>query len=173
MSNYDEDASIVNDLLDLEILIVRPVAQVWKQWLDLSSWVISHDIEQVEGERDEVGGITRVSDRCSKEVGYPTPHYHYCKVIELIPQRRYVLKSYTEKGGSYGLQFIGFDEARFHIVDRDSTKVHFRFLGETRGMATLIVEHPAKLTEVGSDNHMWRNLENLKRIVESQPRTAE
>src|SRR5688572_18345564 len=110
MIHHDEDPSIYNGHYEVEIVMDRPVAQVWRQFLDIGSWVTSHDIELVAGSRDAVGAITRVSFRKAKEVGMPEPHHHYCKITKLIPERQYVLKTYAEKGGSYGWEIVAFDD---------------------------------------------------------------
>jgi len=172
VTNYDEDPSVENEIVDLEIVIDRPVSQVWNKWMDLSSWVTSHDIEQVAGTRDAVGGITRVSYRAAKEIGPPPPHYHYNKVIHVVPEKQYVLKSYAEKGGSYGQYFIGFDETRFYAMD-GKTRVSFRFFGHSQGAADVVVKNPDKAKEFANVPHMQMNLENLKRLLESEPRIKE
>jgi hypothetical protein len=162
MSNCDEDQSIQNTLLELEIVIDRPVAQVWRQWLDIGSWVTSHNIENVHGTPGTVGSITRPSFKMAPERGMPLPHHHYCKIIKLDPERQYVLKTYSEKGGSYGMQIVGFDDARFIAVD-GKTKITFRFFGELKAKAF----RKGPSINLDDDNHMMKNLENLKRIVES------
>jgi hypothetical protein len=164
MCNFDEDPSVLNSLLDLEVLINRPVEQVWRQWLDFGSWVTSHDIEEISEAKRTIGAITRASFRRAKEVGYPLPHYHYCKIIKLVPERQYVLKTYSEKGGSYGMQMTGFDEGRFISVD-GTTKVIYRFVGEYKGEA---IAHDSPVKNHDDDDHMLKNLQNLKRIVESR-----
>jgi len=166
MNNPLEDISIENVLLDLEILIGASVSRVWTQWIDMASWVTSHTIEHVSGEIGSLGLISRASFRHAAEMGYPAPHYHYNQVLKVIPERQYTFKTYSEAGGSYGLRMLGFDDARFIVVD-DKTKVTFRFYGEYK---TEIPRDPLK-TSSGDGNHMMRNLENLKRIVEGRLRT--
>lgn len=164
MSNCDEDRSVYNGHFEVEVLINRPVARVWRQYLDIGSWVTSHDIEQVYGEPDAVGCITRCSARAAKALGVPQPHYHYCKIIKLVPRRQYVLKSYAEKGGSYGMEAVtGFDDTRF-IEIGNTTKVVFNIFAEMRG--EVVAKDPAAMNLDPSG--MIGNLNNLKRIVESQ-----
>jgi hypothetical protein len=162
MSDCDEDRSIYNGHFEVEVVIHRPVAQVWHQFLDIGSWVTSHDIEEVHGERDSVGSITRCSSKAAKQLGVPPPHYHYCKIIKLVPERQYVLKSYAEKGGSYGMQAItGFDDTRF-IEMGNKTKVVFNIFAAMRGEA--IAKDPAAMNLDPSG--MIANLNKLKHIVE-------
>jgi hypothetical protein len=164
MSSHDEDPSITNSVTELQVFIDRPISQVWKQFLDLGSWVTSHQIEEISEEKRTIGAITRVSNARAKELGLPLPHHHYCKLIKLVPERQYVLKAYSEKGGSYGTQYSGFDDARF--VSKDGgTELTFSFYDEIRSDRTDVT----KSTEA-SDDGMKRNLLNLKRIVEGQPR---
>ena len=167
MSKFDEDSLVHNNILDLEIVIDRSVAQVWKQLMDVGSWVTSHDIEEVSDVRRTLGAITRVSARRAKELGFPPPHYHYCKIIHLIPERQCVLKSYSEKGGSYGMRMTGFDDTRLIAVD-GQTKISFRAYSEYRG--ELLIKMSEALKSAEEDDHMLKNVENLKRIVENQPR---
>jgi hypothetical protein len=165
MSQVDEDSSVHNSTDDLEIFIARPTAQVWRQCIDAASWVTSHHVENVRGAPGALGSITRVSFKRARELGMPLPHYHYCKVIQLVPERQYVLKAYSERGGSYGVCLTGFDDTRFFSVD-GGTKITFRAYSEYKG--ELVTNEPSALKDAEEDNHMLQNLENLKRIVESQ-----
>src|SRR5689334_839144 len=134
MSNYDEDPSIHNGVLELEITIDRPIGQVWHQLLDIGSWVTSHTIEEVSEAKRTVGAITRVSFKRAKELGFPPPHYHYCKIIKLVPEQQYVLKAYSELGSSsYGVQMTGFDDTRLVAVDGNKTKVIFLAYDQIKG----------------------------------------
>jgi hypothetical protein len=118
------------------------------------------------GTPDSVGWIFRCSFKRSKELGLPEPHWHYCKLILMEPQRRHVIKAYAERGGSYGHHAItGFDDARF-IDLGGRTKVTFDYYSELKGTPP---PTPAGVVSGQEDNHMLRNLENLKRIVEGQP----
>ena len=54
----------------------------------------------------------------------PPPDHHYCKIIKLVPERQYVLKTYSETGGSYGWDIVAFDDARFFSIGQ-KTKVIF------------------------------------------------
>jgi hypothetical protein len=165
MSNYDEDPAITSAVTDMEVFIDRPIGQVWKQFLDLGSWITSHRIEEISAAKRTLGAITRVSYTRAKELGQPLPHYHYCKIIKLVPEQRYVLKAYSEKGGSYGMQYTGFDDARFVAKD-GGTLLTFSFYDEFRVEGIDV----AKSMDA-SDEGMRKDLNNLKRIVEGQPRT--
>jgi hypothetical protein len=167
MSNCEEDRSVFNAHLELEVLIDRPVVQVWKQFLDIGAWVTSHDIENVYGAPGTLGSITRVSFKKAKEQGYPPAHHHYCKIIALVSERQYLLKTYSERGGSYGLQLAAFDDARFFAID-GKTRVTFTFYGEYRGEA--VMKDPASMNRSVdvSREGMLKNLENLKQMVESR-----
>jgi len=163
---YDEDPSIFNSVIDdQEVVIDRPVEQVWAQFLDIGSWVTSHQIEELPGPRRELGAITRVTSIGAQEAGYPPAYYHYCKVIRFVPERQYVLKTYSEKGGSYGMKISAFDDARFFAIG-NATKVTFTLFGEFKGK--IVMEDPAVTDTEGSREGMIRNLHNLKRIVEAR-----
>ena len=163
MNNRLEDTSIENVLLDLQILINASVSKVWAHWIDMASWVTSHRIEHVSGEIGTVGLISRASFALAGDMGYPAPHYHYNQVLKVVPEQQYTFKTYSEAGGSYGLRMLGFDDARF-IDAEEKTKVTFRFYGEYK---TEIPRDQSKPLS-GDGNHMMRNLENLKRIVEGR-----
>jgi len=164
MSNCDEERSVYNGHFELEVLIDRPVAQVWKQFVDLGSWVTSHDIENAYGAPGTVGSITRVSSKKAIELGLPPPHYHYCKIIKLLPERQCVLKTYTEQEGAYGMKMLAFDDTRFLILN-GKTKLIFNLFAEVRSEA--VAQDPAAMNLDGSREGMLGNLNNLKRIVES------
>jgi hypothetical protein len=166
VNNYDEGCSVYSGHYEADVVIERPIAQVWRQFLAIGSWVTSHTIENVYGSPDSVGSITRVSSSTARESGLPPPHYHYCKIIKLVPERQYLLKSYAEKGGSYGMQLItGFDDTRF-IEIGNKTKLTFNIFAEMRGEA--VVRNPAAIDLDASRDGMIRNLNNLKRIVEGR-----
>src|SRR5262249_51691578 len=121
MSQYDESPSVYNGHYEIQAVIDRPVAEVWKQFLDIGSWVTSHSIENVEGEPGTLGSVTPVAFLGAAEGELPAPAYHYCKIIRLIPEQRYMLKTYSEQGGSYGLEIVAFDDARFAEADGTTT----------------------------------------------------
>ena len=167
MSSFDEDLSVYSDHYEVEVLINRPISQVWKQYVDIPSWVITHRIETVSGEPGTVGSITRVAFKRAQEMGMPPPHYHYCKLIKLVPERRWVLKTYAEKGGSYGCQeFHTFDEGRVSAVDSQTTLVTFNLFSEIKAEA--IARDPGGMNLDASRDGMQRNLENLKKVVEGR-----
>ena len=169
MIHCDEDPSITNDVSELEVFIDRPVGDVWRPLLDLSSWVTTHVIEEVSETKRTVGAITRVSFKRAKEMGYPLPHHHYCKIIKLVPEQLYVLKTYSEKGGSYGSQIAAFDVIRLVTLDR-GTRLTFSFFGEFRG-ARIEGEPRRESAPIDMDvslEGMKINLDNLKRIVEGR-----
>jgi hypothetical protein len=163
--NEDEDCSVYNGHFEVEVLINRPVGQVWKQFLDVSSWVISHDIENASGVPGTLGSITRVSPKNAKEQRLPPAPYHYCKIIKLVPERQYVLKTYPEKGGSYGMHSISFDDTRFVAID-GKTKVTFSIFFEVKSEA--VAKDPAAINVDASREGMVKNLNKLKQIVESR-----
>src|SRR5690348_5356755 len=103
MAHTDEDASVHNGHYEVEVVIDRPLAQVWKQFLDIPSWVITHHMEYVYGEPGTEGSIARVAFKKAKEMNFPLAHHHYCKLIKVVPERQWIQKTYAEKGGSYGV----------------------------------------------------------------------
>jgi hypothetical protein len=163
MSNYDEDPSIYNGLSEVEVVIDRPVAQVWNQFLDIGSWVTSHVIETVCGTVGTLGSIMRVSFKGATDLSMPPPHHHFCKVIEVIPERQYVLKTYSARDGSYGLRFSSFDDSRF-FARNGGTRLTFALFAEFRGERA---SHDAlaRSVDVGREG-MLKNLGNLKRMME-------
>jgi hypothetical protein len=163
MSQYAEDPSVSNSHYEVQVVIERPVTQVWNQFLDLRSWITSHDIELVSGTWGTVGSITRVSPKNSKDLNLPPAPYHYCKITELVPERQYVLKTYPEKGGSYGMQFTAFDYTRF-VTTPDGTLVTFNIFSEFRSETLTQAAVDADMD--GSREGMLANLKNLKHLVE-------
>ena len=165
MSYYDEDPSVLSAHSEMEIVINRPVAKVWRQYLDHGSWITSHNIENIYGEPGSLGSVTRVSFKKAKEQGLPEPHYHYCKVITLVLEKRSILRGYTGKNGGYGMHFRAFDDMRFE-GSGDQTRLIFNLFMAASGEAVMSDPAAAKLDD--SREGMIRNLGNLKRIVESQ-----
>jgi hypothetical protein len=84
--------------------------------------------------------------------------------MKLVRERQYLLKTYSEEGGSYGMQLTCFDDTRFLPID-GKTKVVFNLFAELIGEA--IAKDPAGMNLEQSREGMLRNLNNLKRIVES------
>jgi hypothetical protein len=167
---HAEDSSVYNGVLNLEITIARSAAEIWPRFLKIGSWVVSHRIEELSSPGRAIGAVTRVSPVAVNLDGYPPPHYHYCKIIKLIPERQYVLKTYSELGGSYGdVQMTAFDDTRFIPVDDTHTKVTFDFYAEFKS-ATL-TDDPGAMDVEGSRQGMMNNLENLKRMVEDAHHT--
>jgi hypothetical protein len=171
---FDEDPAVATGIYKVDLVIDRPVSEVWEQFLDIGSWVTSHRIEEVGEPRRTLGAITRVSPR--QEVveniegdgpAIPLPHHHYCKIIKFVPEQQYVLKTYSEQGGSYGMdQFVAFDDSRFYTED-GRTRATFTLFAHMKGQ--LIAADPEAFARSmeGSRAGMVGNLENLKRIVES------
>jgi hypothetical protein len=164
MSTIDEDPSVYNGHLEVAVVIDRPVAMVWKQWLDLGSWVTSHTIEEIFGTRGAVESIVRVSLKNARELGLPKPHHHYCKLTKVVPHQQYVLKTYSEKGGSYGMQMTAFDDTRF-VTNGKTTKVTFNFYCEYKG--DVVARDPASMNLDAAVQNMVKNLDHLKQLVES------
>lgn len=158
MNEFDEDASVSNGHYEVDVVIDAPVSQVWKQFLDIGSWVTSHTIENVSGEPGTLGSITRVAFKKAKESGLPPAHYHFCKIIKLIPEQQYVLKTYSEKGGSYGVEISAFDDTRFVEADGKTT-VTFNLYATSKSGAPLDLEV--------SRQGMVQNLAKLKGLVEN------
>jgi hypothetical protein len=163
MSSFDEASTVYNGQYEVEVFIHCPVARVWAQFVDVGSWVLSHEIEYVLGAPDSVGSVTRVSFKRAKEFGFPPAHYHFCKIIKLTPERHYLLKTYSEVGGSYGLQIVGFDDVRFAAIG-DGTQIVFNIFCEMK--SELIAKDPGAMNLDASRHGMIENLNNLKRIVE-------
>ncbi len=174
MSSFDEDRAVWNGTYEVEVVIDRPVSEVWEQFLDVGSWVTSHKIQEVGEARRTLGAITRVSpsEEAMRAVtsgtgeGLPPAHHHYCKIVQFVPEQQYVLKTYSEKGGSYGLELTAFDDTRFADLG-GKTKVTFNLFCEMKG--DLVAKDPSAMSLEGSRLGMVENLGNLKRLVESRP----
>jgi hypothetical protein len=166
MNNYEEDRDIYNGMYDLEVIIDRPVKEVWDKFVEMGSWVTNYDIEVVSGVGGAVGSITRVSPKNAKELNIPPAPYHLCKIVKLVPERQYVLKTTSAKGGSYGgIEAVGFDDARFIDVG-GKTKITFNLYSQMRTEAA--AKDPAVMDKLFADSRagMLENLNNLKRMVE-------
>jgi hypothetical protein len=173
VSSVDEDRSVWNGTYEVDVVIDAPPSKVWDQFLDVGSWVTSHTIEEVGEPRRSLGAITRVSPSeeamraISEATGeeLPPAHHHYCKIIHFVPEQQYVLKTYSEQGGSYGLELTAYDDTRFTTVDGGKTKVTFNLFCEMKG--DLVAKDPSAMSLEGSRLGMVENLNNLKRLVES------
>jgi hypothetical protein len=152
MNDWVESYSIYNGFSEVEIVINRPIADVWNKFLDLGSWVMNFEIEALYGKPGTLGSIWRCSFKAAEEQGLPLQHHHYCKIYRLIPEQRYVLKTYSAEGGSYGMEITAFDDGRFVALDERTTKISF----------ALFCEYKGKVVAEG----MLSNLNNLKRIME-------
>ena len=165
MNTWDEDRSVFNGHFELDILIDSPVEKVWSQYMDTGSWVTSHDIEFIHGSPGTLGAVKRVAFKRARELGMPPPHYHFCKIIKLVPNQQHALKTYTESAGAYGMRIIAFDDTRFHVIGT-TTKVTFNIFMETRSEAA--PKDPSAANMEASRAGMLVNLNNLKRIVEGR-----
>jgi hypothetical protein len=103
----------------------------------------------------------------------PLPHHHYVQFIKIVPERQFVCKTYSEKGGSYGYErMTAFDDGRVYAVG-DKTRVTFDLFIEYKSEEIAKQSAASKLDEWRMDvsrEGMLKNLENLKRILEAQPR---
>lgn len=165
MTNCDEAPSVFNGHYEIEVTIDRPVAEVWEKYLDIASWVTSHRIEDAAGEPGSVGSITRVyfDEKIAAEIDMPHPRYHYCKIIKLEPLKHYLLKTYSEKGGSYGSRITAFDNAKFEEING---KTHIIFTIFAEIISEEFAKNPELKSLETSREGMMENLNNLKRICE-------
>lgn len=172
---FEEDQAVGSGLYEIELVIDAPVSKVWDQFVDIGSWVTSHRIEEVGDLRRTLGAVTRVSPReeVVDELGVgdsaiPLPHHHYCRIIKFVPERQYVLKTYAERGGSYGFEeFLAFDDSRFYAVD-GATRATFTLYAHMKG--EFVASDPAGMDRSMQTSRagMVSNLENLKRIAEAR-----
>ena len=165
--HFNEDSSIYSGHMEVETLIDRPVGEVWKQLLDLSSWVTTHVVEVIAGSHDAVGAVVRITPKGLDDPNspFPKPHHHYGRLIKLVPERQHVMKAYEAPGGSYGLRISAFEDYRLIPVG-GKTKVTFDGYIEYRGEA--IAKDPNFITVEVSRQAMTTNLANLKRMMESR-----
>jgi hypothetical protein len=163
MSNGEEQPQVFNGQFEVEIVIDRPAANVWPHFLNTASWVTSHDIELVKGSAGAVGSVTRLRWKEAARQNLPSAPYHYCKVVAVVPERQLVLKSYSEAGGSYGMQIVAFDDTRL-VPLATGTRVVFNFFVEIR--ADAVANDPDGISLEASRRGMLDNLHNLKRLVE-------
>ena len=162
-----EDLDIYNATYEVDCLINASIEDVWKQYIDISSWVTSHAIENVHGEPGSIGSVTRVSFKRVEEFSMPPAHHHYCKIIKLIPEQQYVLKTYSEKGGSYGWHIVAFDDARFYEVEQ-KTMVVFNLYIEIKCDAAVKDPESLDRSMEASREGMIANLNRLKNLVEAR-----
>jgi hypothetical protein len=165
MNSWDEDPSVHSGTFEVEIMIDRPVAEVWPQYVDAASWISSHDIEFLTGGPGIAGSIRRISFKKAQELGMPPPHHHYGKIIKAIPEQQQLVKTYAGKEGAYGMQMLCFDDARFVAVG-SQTRVIFNTYAEIRSAD--VAKDPSGYNLDASRVGMLTNLTNLKRIVESR-----
>jgi uncharacterized protein YndB with AHSA1/START domain len=163
MNRWDEDPSVYSGTFEVEITIDRPVAEVWRQYVDAASWISTHEIEFVTGAPGIEGSIRRIAFRKAKELGMAPPHHHYGKLIKVIPERQQLVKTYAEKEGAYGMQMLCFDDARFESVG-GGTRVIFNTFAEIKSAD--VAKDPAAYSLDASRNGMLANLTNLKRMLE-------
>src|SRR6185437_7683748 len=121
MTQYDEDPTVYNGHFELEVLIDRPVEQVWAQFFDIPSWVLTHEIDLVSGARGTVGSITQVFSRNARE-----EVYHYCKLIKLVSGARWILKTFLERGAEY--DYTAFEEGRLLPVNNKRNVIYNNFI---------------------------------------------
>jgi hypothetical protein len=166
LTGGDERADVYTGSHELEVFIERPVADVWKQFLDVGSWVTSHLIEEISEPRRTLGAITRVSGADDDPSQFEGAPYHYCKIVKLVPERQYLLKTYSEEGpgGSYGMEIVAFDDARFIDVD-GSTRVVFNLYAHFKG--EIIARNPGLVDLESSAQGMLGNLQKLKQVLEA------
>ena len=81
-----------------------------------------------------------------------------------MPERQYLIKTYSEKGGSYGMQMTAFDDARFVGIG-GQTEIIFNLFAEAKSDA--IAQDPTAMNLDDSREGMLGNLLNLKRLLES------
>jgi hypothetical protein len=161
-----EDSDVYNATYEVDAVFDRPVDTVWKHFIDLGSWVTSHGLENIYGEPRSEGAITKVSFKRVSEFNMPPAHHHYTKIIKMVPRKQYVLKTWSEKGGSYGWDIVAFDDARF--IDLGAkTKVVFNLYIQIK--CELAERDPASLAKSmeASREGMIANFQRLKGLVEA------
>ena len=166
MNSFEEDRSIYNGNFEVEIIIDRPVAQVWRQYVDAASWITTHDIEFLKGGPGIEGSVRRIAFKKATELSTPGPHFHYGKIVKAIPEQQQLVKTYTGEGGAYGMHFLCFDDARFVSLGTAQTKVIFNTFAQVQSEA--VAQDPAGFNLDSSRQGMLGNLQNLKRMLESQ-----
>ena len=163
-----EDPTVYNGCFEVEVVINRPVEAVWKQFLDMTAWITTYDMKVISGVPNTVGSVTRLSPKNAKDADVPPAPYHFTKIVKLVPNQQYVIKTFSAKIGSYGGIFAtGFDDARFLSMG-DKTKVIWNLYSEMK--ADIVAKDPAfmKTLFAGSRDGMAENFKNLKRIMESR-----
>lgn len=167
MNHHEESPSISNHHYEVDIVIDRPVKVVWKQFLDMGSWVTSHDFVQITGERGGLGSVMRIALKNAQARGLHPPFYHYSKTIAVFPERRWLLKIYYEKGGSYGVaRCTSFDDFQF-VRSGEHTRVVCNFFEEFEG--GLLDKDPDLIRRSldASQKGMLLNLQSLKTLLET------
>jgi hypothetical protein len=144
--------------------IDQPLEKVWPHALDIGSWMSSHELETLAGERGKVGYFEKVSPHgVGEEV--PLPHHHLYGIGAVIPMKFIGLEVFAEKGGSYGARdWVSFDGLLFVDLG-NKTRILFHMVD-----VHLKKADPAALerrrTEIEAGRQLMnRHFENLRRLV--------
>lgn len=141
-----EDRPYGSLYLHVEAIIDHPLEKVWRQALDIGSWMSAHQLETIAGEPCRIGHFERVYPR-GLGPDVPMPHHHLYGIVEIIPYRLIALEVFPERGGSYGVTkpWMSFDS------------ILFTDLGNRTNVVFLMVD--AHLGEHDEDYHQRRKRE--------------
>ena len=149
-----------------ETIIDAPIEKVWPHALNTRGWLNDLHTETVAGEVGKVGHIERVTHPSKIDDDLSLRNYHYDKLIEVVPNKLFTLKVFSEKGGSYGgLENMSFDT--FILTENNGkTKVSLVYNAEhpRDGKTDLEIQAGNEAGKKGFDKrfvNFWMKLKNL------------
>ena len=86
-----------------DTVIEYPIEKVWPHAFNINSWLVGggFDSQTMAGEQGKAGHLIKILAHGMGDET-PRPHYHFCKLTEVIPHRLFTIKGFSEEGGSYG-----------------------------------------------------------------------
>ena len=154
-----------------ETVIEYPIEKVWPHILNINGWLIDDEFitQTVSGEEGEVGHIVKMV-RLGVSDETPLPHYHFYKLTEVIPNKLFTLKGFSEEGGSYGLpEKLGF-ETFILTEDNGNARVSLIYNAERIRDDSQSIENIA--SSIREENRKFDNLfvrfwNNLRQLIEN------
>lgn len=139
-----------------ETIIDAPVNKVWPHALNTKGWLNDLRTETVFGQVGKVGHVERVAHPSIFDDDLALRNYHYDKLTEVIPNKLFTLKVFSEKGGSYG---SGEENVSFDTF----------ILTESNGKTKVSLIYNAEHTRGGkSDEEIKRENENMKKAFDKR-----
>ena len=96
-----------------EFVFDYPAEKVWPHFLDFRKWMTDFNFETLKGSELSEGWLVKTIAGPTALSTWPElppePHYHYTDILRVTPFKHFALKVYSEKNGSYGAIYTGFD----------------------------------------------------------------